>query len=116
MFCSRSPPAIWFVLPHETEYNAIKKVVRKMSKQRKPGKIILLVLAAAALLALAAIGIFYLRISSPAALFESTPTAAPEPATARACAGANAGRGGDGCAHPCHHPGTNPDAHVGSGA
>lgn len=52
-----------------------------MSKQRKPGKIILLVLAAAALLALAAIGIFYLRISSPAALFESTPTAAPEPAT-----------------------------------
>ena len=54
-----------------------------MSKQRKTGKTILLILAALLLLLLAAIGIFYLRINTPAALFTPDATAAPtpEPAT-----------------------------------
>lgn len=53
-----------------------------MSKQRKTGKIILLILAALLLLLLAAIGIFYLRISTPAALFTPDATAAPTPESA----------------------------------
>ena len=53
-----------------------------MSKQRKTGKIILLILAALLLLLLAAIGIFYLRINTPAALFTPDATTAPTPETA----------------------------------
>lgn len=70
---------IRFVRREKTEYNAIKKVVRQMSKQRKTGKILLLIFAAILLVALVVAVIFYLRISSPAALFEADPTPAPTP-------------------------------------
>ena len=80
MYCSRSLCAIQFVSWHETEYNAIGKVMQKMSEQKKSGKkIFLWVLAAVLLIALIAAGIFYLRISSPAALFEPEPTPVPTP-------------------------------------
>ena len=54
--------------------------MQKMSEQKKSGKkIFLWVLAALLLIALIAAGIFYLRISSPAALFEPEPTPVPTP-------------------------------------